>query len=172
MALLRWRVGFFVLFLVCVGMMGFALYHQFYQWLMPCLLCVYERLMVIVLGLLSLVAAMWRPNSRRGVLVFSSVYALIALWGAGITVWHLLVQYGPKESAITCASSLPFPIDLYALPGWIAAVIRPVGDCSVADFTLFGMSMPFWLLVAFIGFLLPLSMLARTRLVEIRRRGL
>ena len=110
--------------------------------------------------------------SRRGVLVFSSVYALIALWGAGITVWHLLVQYGPKESAITCASSLPFPIDLNALPGWIAAVIRPVGDCSVADFTLFGMSMPFWLLVAFIGFLLPLSMLARTRLVEIRRRGL
>ena len=138
----RWRVGFFALFLVCVGMLGFALYHQFYQWLMPCLLCVYERMIVIILGLLSLLAVIWQPATRRGVLIFSSLYALIALWGAGITVWHLLIQFGPKESAVSCASSLPFPIDLNALPTWISAVIRPVGDCSVVDFTLFGMSMP------------------------------
>lgn len=168
----RWRVGFFALFLVCVGMLGFALYHQFYQWLMPCLLCVYERMIVIVLGLLSLLAVIWQPATRRGALVFSGLYALVALWGAGITVWHLLIQFGPKESAVSCASSLPFPIDLNALPSWISAVIRPVGDCSVVDFTLFGMSMPFWLLIAFTAFLLPLSWLARTRLVEIRRRGL
>jgi protein dithiol:quinone oxidoreductase len=168
----RWRVGFFALFLVCVGMLGFALYHQFYQWLMPCLLCVYERMIVIVLGLLSLLAVIWQPATRRGVLIFSGFYALIALWGAGITVWHLLIQFGPKESAVSCASSLPFPIDLNALPSWISAVIRPVGDCSVVDFTLFGMSMPFWLLITFIAFLLPLSLLARNRLVEIRRRGL
>lgn len=168
----RWRVGFFALFLVCVGMLGFALYHQFYQWLMPCLLCVYERMIVIVLGLLSLLAVIWQPATRRGVLVFTGLYALIALWGVGITVWHLLIQFGPKESAVSCASSLPFPIDLNALPSWISAVIRPVGDCSVVDFTLFGMSMPFWLLIAFTAFLLPLSWLARTRLVEIRRRGL
>lgn len=172
MALLRWRVGFFVLFLVCVGMLGFALYHQFYQWLMPCLLCVYERIIVIVLGVLSLLAVIWQPATRRGVLVFSSLYALIAVWGAGITLWHLRVQFGSKESAVSCASSLPFPLDLNAIPSWIAAVIRPVGDCSVVDFTLFGMSMPFWLLIAFVGFLLPLSLLARTRLIEIRRRGL
>jgi disulfide bond formation protein DsbB len=168
----RWRVGFFALFLVCVGMLGFALYHQFYQWLMPCLLCVYERMIVIVLGLLSLLAVIWQPATRRGVLIFSGFYALIALWGAGITVWHLLIQFGPKEAAVSCASSLPFPIDLNALPSWISAVIRPVGDCSVVDFTLFGMSMPFWLLITFIAFLLPLSLLARNRLVEIRRRGL
>lgn len=172
MAILRWRIGFFVLFLVCVGMMGFALYHQFYQWLMPCLLCVYERLIVIALAVLSLVAVIWRPTTRRGVLVFSSLYALVTLWGAAITVWHLMLLHGPKEAGISCASSLPFPIDLNAMPGWISAVIRPVGDCSVDNFTLLGMSMPFWLLVAFIGFLIPLSMLARTRLTEIRRRGL
>ena len=172
MALLRWRVGFFALFLLCVGMMGFALYHQFYQWLMPCLLCVYERLLVIALGLLSLLAAIWQPTTRRGVLWFSGVYAAVALWGAAITVWHLLVQYAPAESGVNCASSLPFPIDLNALPAWISAVIRPVGDCSVVDFSLFGMSMPFWLLVAFVGLLVSLSYLAKIRLLEIRRRGL
>ncbi len=172
MTLLRWRIGFFILFLVCAGMLGFALYHQFYQWLMPCLLCVYERLIVIALGVLSLVAAIWQPATRRGVVIFSSIYALVALWGAGIAIWHLWLQYGPAESNISCASSLPFPIDLNAIPSWIAAVIRPIGDCSVPDFMLFGLSMPFWLLVAFVGFLVPLVVLGRVRLIEIRRRGL
>ena len=67
MNLFRWRFGFALVFLACAGMIGFALYHQFYQWLMPCLYCVYERIGIIVTGLLALVAAIFPPKTRAGV---------------------------------------------------------------------------------------------------------
>lgn len=169
MNLFRWRLGFLVLFLACAGMMGFALYHQFYQWLMPCLMCVYERIAIIGFGLFALLAALIPAKTRAGVYIYTAVLSLWGGFGAVTGLRHTWMQYGPKDPTVTCASSLPFPIDLNALPGWLAAVIRPVGDCANIDFLLLGVTMPIWIVLASLGLIGATWYLARCQLAEIRR---
>ena len=53
-------------FLACVGMMGYALYAEYQLLLEPCPLCVFQRMAVIALGIVFLVAALHNPASTTG----------------------------------------------------------------------------------------------------------
>ncbi|GAA5785229.1 disulfide bond formation protein B [Chitiniphilus shinanonensis] len=168
----HWRLWFLVLFLACCGMIGFAMYHQIYNWVMPCLMCVYQRLAVIVFGLLSLLAVFWKPGSRRGVMVLGTLLSLATLGGAASAIWNLRLQYGPADPNLACASSLPFPIDLNDpdWPHWLVALIRPVGSCSSVDFTLFGITMPALVLVTMLVLLGLTYALCARRNRELKRK--
>ncbi|TJZ76300.1 disulfide bond formation protein B [Chitiniphilus eburneus] len=168
----RWRLWFLVLFLACCGMVGFAMYHQIYNWVMPCLMCIYQRLAVIAFGLLSLLAVFWKPASRRGVIILGSLLGLSALAGAASAVWNLRLQYGTPDPNLACASSLPFPIDLNdpGWPGWLVALIRPVGSCTSVDFTLLGLSMPLLVLFTMLVLLGLTFALSARRWRELKRK--
>jgi len=49
-------------FLSCTAMMGYALYAEYKLFLMPCPLCVFQRMAVIVMGIVFLVAAIHHPG--------------------------------------------------------------------------------------------------------------
>ena len=53
-------------FLVCAGMMGFAIYVEHVELLEPCPLCVLQRLSVVSMGILFLVAAAHGAQIRDG----------------------------------------------------------------------------------------------------------
>lgn len=151
----HWRSGQAFILICCAGMLGYALYEQFAHWLMPCLQCVYQRIGVVALGLTAAVAVVWRPKSRGGVLAMIGAQMLAGLGGIYAAGRHIFMQYVPHDATATCASSLPFPVnfDDPATPAWLAATFRPVGDCSKIDFSLLGLSMPVWVLLAFVGLL-------------------
>lgn len=171
---MRWRFGFLTIFLFCTASIAFALYHQYFNWVMPCLMCVYERIAIIAVGLFALLAVIWLPKSRTGVLVAYSPVLLSALAGAGVAVRHLFLQYGPPDLGASCAASLPFPINLNDpfWPGWLGALIRPVGDCSEIDFMVFGLSMPAWVLLACLGVAIVVIALGCTRWRLVAKRRL
>ncbi|AOX99586.1 disulfide bond formation protein B [Jeongeupia sp. USM3] len=170
LALRYWRTGFLLIFIACAAMIGFALYHQIYNWVMPCLMCVYQRLAILVVGLLALLAAVWRPNSKAGVKLLGGLMIAVASAGALAAIWNLRLQYGPADPSVTCAASLPFPIDLNQMPAWIGTLVRPVGDCSAVDFTLFGVTMPVWVLLTCLGLIAVIIGLCSARCAEIGRR--
>lgn len=171
--MMRWRLGFFAIFLFCAASIAFALYHQFYNWIMPCLMCVYERMAFIVIGFFALLAAIWAPKSRVGIIVACDLVLTSALAGAGLAAWHLYQQYGPPDPEVSCAATLPFPINLNDpfWPGWLGALIRPVGDCSQVDFVLLGLSMPVWVLLGCMGIAIATAWLGvgRWRGISARR---
>lgn len=171
--MMRWRLGFLAIFLFCAGSIAFALYHQYFNWLMPCLYCVYERITVISVGLLALLAAIIAPKTRIGVIVLCDLVATVALIGAGLAMRHVYLQYGPPNPEVSCAASLPFPINLNDpfWPTWLGALIRPVGDCSAIDFTVFGVSMPIWLVLSFLGLAAASLLLGFWRWRELPAKG-
>lgn len=150
---MRWRLGFLGVFLFCAAAMAFALYEQFYNWVMPCLMCVYERMAITATGLLALLLVLWRPKAKMGIVLASSLLLASALTGVGVALRHLFMQYGPPDPVASCAAMLPFPINLNDpfWPRWLGALIRPVGDCSQIDFELLGLTMPAWVLLACFG---------------------
>ncbi len=169
----HWRIGQLVLVLLCVGMMGYALYEQIYHYLMPCLMCVYQRIAVIGFGLASLLGLVWKPSSKTGVLGVAGLQTLAAAEGLYAAGKHIYLQYGPKLQEVSCAAGLPFPVDFNqpGLPEWIPMTFRPVGECNNIDFTLLGVSMPMWVLVGFIGMLAAAWLLSLARWKVLAKAG-
>ncbi len=167
----RWRLAFLALFLFCAGSIAFALYHQLYNWLMPCLLCVYQRMAIIGIGIVALLTALFPQRRRAGVVLSCGAIASIGIAGAIVAVRQVLLQYGPPDPDALCASSLPFPInfDDPFWPQWVGTLFRPVGDCSAIDFTLFGVTMPAWVALSCVGIVVFVAGMGVLRWRELAR---
>ena len=68
-------------FATCTGLMAFALYSQYQLFLDPCPLCVFQRMAVIGIGVLCLIAALHNPDVWG-----SRAYALLI--GLGRRGWR------------------------------------------------------------------------------------
>jgi hypothetical protein len=82
---------FTVIFLVCVGLLGFALYLQHVKDLDPCPWCVVQRLGFILVGLIALVGALHRPG-LAGTVGYSILGLAASLAGAAAGAYHVWPQ--------------------------------------------------------------------------------
>ena len=92
---MQWRSYRFVsglLFLASVIGMSFALYLEHVQGLEPCPLCVFQRIGLIGLGLISLIAFLHNPKTN----VFKRIYSFLGLaaisWSVGVAARHVWLQ--------------------------------------------------------------------------------
>ena len=69
--------------LSCAGMMGFALYAQHVLLLDPCALCILQRIAVISIGLVFLLATIHGPGAIGG-RVYAGFIGLFAAFGVGV----------------------------------------------------------------------------------------
>ena len=105
-----------VLFVDSVIGMTFALYLEHVQGLAPCPLCVFQRVGLIALGLVSLIAFVHNPKSN----VVKRIYALLGsigiLWSVGVAARHVWLQNLPPDQVQSCGPGLDDLVD--ALPVW------------------------------------------------------
>src|SRR5256885_8289453 len=84
------RIGNFLGFLVCAGMLAFGYYLQFVVGLEPCPLCIVQRILLLALGVAFLAAALHHPAGRLGAGLYGGGIAFIpgdGLPGAGRAAW-------------------------------------------------------------------------------------
>jgi len=159
------RLGYLVGFLVCAGLIGFALYLQYYQHQDPCPLCVLQRVAYIALMAVFLVAALHGPG-RAGAMLYGGLLLVIAGIGAAIAGRHVWLQYLPPESVPECGPGLEFTLRKYPLFQALEKVFAGSGQCAEACWAFLGLTIAGWSLVWFVllgGFAVYLTVLARRR---------
>lgn len=144
------RLGNSIGFLACVGLMGFALYFQYGLGLEPCPLCIFQRVAVIAVGVLFLIAALHNPG-RTGARVYAVLLAIAAIAGALISTRHVWIQAQPPGTVAACGASLDYLMDIMPVTEVITKVLTGSGECGKVDWTLLGLSMPWWVLFALIA---------------------
>ncbi|GLK87572.1 disulfide bond formation protein B [Pseudomonas turukhanskensis] len=151
MSLASPRSLFFLAFLACVVMMGSALYLEHVVGLEPCPLCIVQRLCVIVFGVFALLATLHNPG-RGGRRVYSTLTFLAAAAGGAAAVRQIWLQNTPPDPMASCMPT-NFDYMLQALPfeKFVAWVLHGTADCAEVTWTLFGMSLAEWCLLAFIS---------------------
>ena len=154
---------FTLVFLVTLGLVGFALYLQHGTGLDPCPLCVAQRVAFLSVGLAALVAALHRPRSA-GITVYAVFAGLLAAGGAAIAVYHLWIQSDPKRASACVGSPVERIIDASNLAEWVPPLFRYDGPCTLKPWSLLGLSIPEWSLAWFV--LLALVFLAIPFLVR------
>jgi disulfide bond formation protein DsbB len=141
------RICFFLGFAACVFLLAFGAYLQFAEELEPCPLCISQRLAILATGILFLIAAI----HNRGRNIYAVLIALTALVGASISARHVWLQHLPPDQVPECSPGLEYVFQNFPLADTVKLMLTGTGECANIDWTLLGLSIPAWTLVAFIG---------------------
>lgn len=137
--------------LVCLVLMLIALKLQEIDELHPCPLCITQRIFVITVGLLALLACIHNP-AKTGIRVYAVLQGLAAIGGAVVASRHLWIQSLPADQVPACGPGLQYIFDNF--PFVEALSLLFAGDGSCAEVQLFmGLPIPAWVLLACLGLL-------------------
>jgi disulfide bond formation protein DsbB len=149
--LLTRRIGNLAGFLACAGLIGAALYLQYAVGIEPCPLCVMQRVAVIATGIAFLAAAIHHPG-RIGGHIYGALIAALSLTGLVVAGRHVWLQYMPADKRPSCGPGLEYLFGAFGPFEAVGRVFRGSGECGAVDWTLLGLSIPHWTLLAFIVF--------------------
>jgi protein dithiol:quinone oxidoreductase len=147
---LRWsyRISFFVGFLICAGLLGFALYAEHVWGLEPCPLCIFQRIGFMVMGAFFLLGALHAP--RGGARWFYTGFVLLgALFGLAVAGRHLWIQSLPPDKLPSCGPNLGYMMDAFPFAKVLKMVFTGSGECAKIEPVL-GLPMPLWTLLWYI----------------------
>jgi disulfide bond formation protein DsbB len=148
------RTLFLLGFLGCIAMMGTALaYFQYYLQLEPCPMCIMQRVAVMSIAAVLLVATLHNPVGW-GIRVYGALVTLLAGAGAAIAGRHVWLQSLPPDQVPECGPGLDYILEVFPLSEAVQMVLRGSGECAEVLWRFLGLSIPGWTLVAFSGFIL------------------
>jgi disulfide bond formation protein DsbB len=138
-----------LLFVVCLGLLGFALYLQHWENLDPCPWCVVQRLGYILVGLIALVGALHRPGPIATV-VYSTLGLAASAAGAAAAVYHVYLQSDPGRAAKCVGSPVERILDQLDVGAVIPPLLQYSGPCTLKPWAFLWLSIPEWSLVWFV----------------------
>ncbi len=119
----------------------------------PCHLCIFQRLVFMVLAVLALLAAWIGP--RPSALVPGLLALLCAVAGIGAAAYQGWLQRQPAGS-ISCLGGEPGPIE--RLVEWLGErqpdLFLATGFCEDIEFKVLGLSLADWALLGFLAYLI------------------
>ena len=141
------RLGNALGFLACAALIGYALYAEHVLGLPPCPLCIFQRVAVIAIGVLFLIAILHNPG-RTGSRVYGSLIAIAGICGIAIAARHIWIQAQPPGSVAACGADLDYLMEIMPLTEVVSKVLTGSGECGTIDWTFLGLSMPWWVAIA------------------------
>ncbi|MEZ5538693.1 MAG: disulfide bond formation protein B [Pseudomonadales bacterium] len=144
---------FFLMAAASLFLMSFALYLQNVLNEEPCPLCITQRIFVIVIGVLALMAAIHNP-AQTGRRVWSALIALAAVVGGAVAGRHVWIQRLPEDLVPTCGPDLAYMFENFPLQKALQLLFSGDGNCHEVGWTLLTLSIPEWTLIAFTGFVI------------------
>ncbi len=146
------RIIYLCLFSACTLLMAVALYMEHVMALEPCPLCIMQRVMVIVVGAIALLATLHGPT-KMGIQIYGGLVVAAALGGGFLSGRQLWLQSLPADEVPACGPSLDYLMDVFPLTDVLSIVLSGDGSCAEVAWSLFGISIPGWTLLGFIGLL-------------------
>ena len=156
------RVWLFI-FLVCAGLLSFGMYLQHVVGLEPCPMCIVQRYVMVLMGLVALLGA--GLSGRKTSLVVGSLLGLLAGSGAYVAARQTWLQWYPPE-VVSCGRDFYGMIETFPLQRAIPMIFKGGGDCSKVDWTFLGGSIANWSFLAFVG----LGLLALATVVRVLQK--
>jgi disulfide bond formation protein DsbB len=135
--------------LACVGLISYALYVQYGIGLEPCPLCILQRIAVIVIGVLFLLAFLQDPGNK-GARVYGVLIDVAALAGVAVAARHIWIIAQPPGTVAECGASLDYMMDVLPLHEVLGKILTGSGECAKIDWEFLGLNMPTWVLICLV----------------------
>lgn len=137
-----------LVFLGCAVLLAFGLYLEHVEGLAPCPLCVVQRIEFVAVGLTCLAAALHGPQrrGRRVYAVLTLLFAGAGMASAGRQIW---LQTLPPDQLPACLPSLDYMLEALPFQDIVRMMLHGTADCAEVTWSLLGLSIPEWSLLAF-----------------------
>lgn len=143
------KMKYFIGFLFCCALMTYALYAQYVLNLEPCPLCIFQRLAVIVMGIIFLLCSIIDPKSKISKLLASFSFTAAASIGIAVASRHVWLQNLPSDQVPGCGPGLDFMLSTFPLAEVLEMVLSGSGECANVDWSFLSLSMPSWVIISF-----------------------
>jgi disulfide bond formation protein DsbB len=144
------RAGFAAIFLAAVGLVGSGLVVGELMRINPCPLCIFQRVLYLLVGAVALFGVLL-PGARR---LWGAVIGLLCAGGLATAVYQSWMQLYP-EAATQCGFGEPNLIE--QLVDWLGVqwpfMFMATGFCTSKEYIL-GLTLANWSVLCFSGFLL------------------
>lgn len=116
----------------------------------PCPLCITQRIVFLISGVVFLTFYL-RPFNK-----WIELFVLLAinLFGLVFALRHVLIQKKIIQIPAECGIDLGYMFDNFPLTEMFELVFRGTGDCSEIDWTLIGITIPEWSALWFVIFII------------------
>ena len=123
--------------LVCAALLATAFYMEYVDGLVPCALCLAQRVMFALIGIASLLYMLPFYASRL-------VFATVALMSSGLGIWlasrQLWLQSLPEDEVPACGPDIYFMIERFPLADSLRTMLLGSGSCAEVQWTFFALS--------------------------------
>lgn len=143
------RLSWLLLLLSVVAFEATALYFQHVMQLAPCVMCIYERIAMLGVGVAALFGIIAPTNGGIrwvGILAWGAS----AGYGLKLSLQHVSYQFPDPTQLFgpTCDAFVRFP-SWAPLNQWAPWMFEAYGDCGKVVWQFLSLSMPQWLVVIF-----------------------
>ena len=117
----------------------------------PCYLCMIQRGVIIVIGIICVLAVLHNPGKfGQRVYAFSSiVMAIVGIYFSGKQLW---LQSLPESQVPSCGIPVEQLFDNFSITEAVTMLLIGDGNCAEVQWQLMGFSMPAWVMFCFVGF--------------------
>lgn len=144
------RHYYLLLWTGCCLLIAIALYMQYMMDLVPCALCMTQRVFIIAVGVVALAAWISKASSSKTYPIMGMVLAII---GGGFSIRHIWLQNLPEDLAPACGPTLGYLLENVPFVEALAVLLQGDGNCAESVWSFLGLTIPSWTLLAFIGLL-------------------
>ncbi|MBS36757.1 MAG: disulfide bond formation protein B [Thiotrichales bacterium] len=149
MTLVSKRLSNVLGFLICAALLGYAYYTQFSLEFEPCPLCIFQRVALIAVAVVFLVAALHNPGVM-GARVYGVLVFVAAAVGGAVSGRHVYLQNLPPDQVPECGPGLDYMLDVFPLGEALSMVFTGSGECAEVSWQFLGLTMPTWVLIWFV----------------------
>ncbi|MBS0327094.1 MAG: disulfide bond formation protein B [Proteobacteria bacterium] len=154
------RPAYMLGFLVCAALIAWALWLQYGKGIEPCPLCIFQRVAVIAVGIVFLLAALHNPK-KSGAAFYALLTVITAGAGALFAARQIWLQALPKDLVPACGPGLNYMLDTLPFADVVRKVLEGSGECAEKGWVLLGLSIAGWTFVFFIAMISAAVALAR-----------
>jgi disulfide bond formation protein DsbB len=154
------RAAYVLGFLVCAGLMAWALWLQYGEGLEPCPLCMFQRVALSAVGIVFLIAAIHNPR-RGGAAFYAVLTLLLAGAGAAFAARQIWLQALPKDQVPACGMGLSYMMDTLPFTDVVRKVLEGSGECAEKGWVFLGLSIAGWTFAFFASMIVAAIALIR-----------
>ncbi|QRN40734.1 MAG: disulfide bond formation protein B [Neisseriaceae bacterium] len=138
-----------IIFFICLLGAGASFLLQYVFYYNPCPLCIFQRVAVIVTGLVVLVLLLISHKKMLTKIISAVLILIPCAFGIVSAGRQIYLQHLPVDQVPSCGPGLNFLIENNSYFVVLQKVFNGSGECAVVE-KLFYIPLPFWSLVMFV----------------------
>ncbi len=144
------RLTYLLIFLFSVAAMASMLFMQYVMELEPCYLCIVQRVFMMSLGFIALLAFIHNPKDwgRR---VYALLGLAVSLGGVFFAIRHVWIQNLPEDQVPVCGPGFDYLWENFPILEVTQLLMRGDGNCHEVVWSFLGLSIPGWSAIGFTG---------------------